>query len=106
VVVAWRLHPQADPLTDWRQQAAEKAAADSSYRQISIRRVSYRGYNAADWEFTNIYQGIRIRVIDRTFIVRPGQLSYAIELYGPASRWRAVYTSMWQPLVTSFQPAS
>ncbi len=106
MVVAWSTHPQADALADWQQQAAEKAAADSSYRQISIRRVSYRGYNAADWQFTDIYQGVRVRAIDRTFIVRPGQLSYAIELYGPASEWRAVYASIWQPLVTSFQPAS
>jgi len=105
LVVAWSTHPQADALTDWRQQAAGKAAADSSYRQISIRRVSYRGYNAADWQFTNIYQGVRIRVIDRTFIVRPGQLAYAIELYGPASQWPAVYPSIWRPLVRSFRPA-
>jgi Protein kinase domain len=106
LVVAWTTHPQADALADWEHQAAAKAAADSSYRQISIRRVSYRGYNAADWQFTNIYQGIRIRVVDRAFIVRPGQLSYAIELYGPASRWLAVYASIWKPLVTSFKPAS
>ncbi len=105
VVVAWSKHSQADALADWQHQAAVKAAADSSYRQISIRRVSYRGYNAADWQFTNIYQGVRIRVIDRTFIVQPGQLSYAIELYGPATKWPAVYTRIWQPLVTSFQPA-
>jgi serine/threonine-protein kinase len=106
LVVAWSTHPQADARADWQHQAAGKAAADSSYRQISIRRVRYRGYNAADWQFTNIYQGVRIRVIDRGFIVRPGRLSYAIELYGPASQWLAEYASIWQPLVASFQPAS
>jgi len=106
LLVAWSTHPQADALADWEKQAAAKKAGDSSYQPISILRVSYRGYNAADWQFTNIYQGVRIRVIDRTFIVRPGQLSYAIELYGPASQWLAVYASIWQPLVTSFQPAS
>jgi hypothetical protein len=106
LVVSWSTHPQADALADWQQQAAGKAAADSSYRQISIRRVSYRGYNAADWQFIDIYQGVLIRAIDRTFIVRPGQLAYAIELYGPARRWLAVYASIWQPLVTSFRSAS
>jgi hypothetical protein len=106
LVVAWSTHPQANALADWRQQAAGKAAADSSYRQISIRRVSFRGYNAADWQFTDIYQGVRIHAIDRTFIVRPGQLAYAIELYGPASQWPAVYPSIWRPLVSSFRPAS
>jgi Protein kinase domain len=106
LVVAWSTHSQTDALADWQQQAAEKAAVDPSYRRISIRRVSYRGYNAADWQFTNIYQGVRVRVIDRTFIVRPGQLSYAVELYGPASQWPAVYARIWQPLMTSFRPAS
>jgi hypothetical protein len=106
LVVAWTAHPQADALADWQRQAAVKAAADSTYRQISIRRVSYRGYNAADWQFTNLYQSTRIRVIDRGFIVQPGQLSYAIEFYGPASKWPAEYASIWQRLVTSFQPAS
>ena len=105
-MVARNTHPQADALADWQQQAAEKAATDHSYRQIFIRRVSYRGYNAADRQFTNIYQGVRIRVIDRGFIVRRGQLSYAIELYGPAGRWPAVYARIWQPLVASFEPAS
>ena len=106
LVVAWSTHPHADALADWRQAAARKAAADSSYRQLSIRRVRYRGYNAADWQFTDIYQGVRIRVIDRTFIVRPGRLAYAVELYGPAGQWRAAYPSIWRHLVTSFRPAS
>jgi hypothetical protein len=106
LVVAWSTHPQANALADWQQQAARKAAADSSYRQISIHRVSYRSYNAADWQFIDIYQGVRIRVIDRTFIVRAGQLAYTIELSGPASHWLAVYASIWRPLVTSFRPAS
>jgi hypothetical protein len=106
LVVAWSTHPQADALADWQQQAAEMRATDPSYRQISILGVSYRSYNAADWQFTDIYQGIRIRAIDRTFIVRPGRLAYAIELSGPASQWPEVYASIWQPLVTSFQPAS
>jgi hypothetical protein len=106
LVVAWNTHPQANALADWQQQAAEKAATDSSYRQISIHQVSYLGYNAADWQFTNTYQGVRIRVMDRGFIVRPGQLAYAIELYGPASQWSAVYAGIWKPLVTSFKPAS
>jgi eukaryotic-like serine/threonine-protein kinase len=104
-VVAWSTHPQADALADWQQQAAGKAAADPSYQQISIRRVRYRGYNAADWQFIDIYQGVRIRAIDRTFIVR-AELSYAIELYGPASQWFAVYASIWRPQVTGFRPAS
>lgn len=106
VKVEWTFQPQPDALADWRQQAASKAASDPTYQQISIRRVSYRGYNAADWQFTNVFGGAVTRVLDRGFIVRPGQLAYAIELYGPADQWGPVYRADWQGLVTSFRPAS
>jgi serine/threonine-protein kinase len=106
VVVAWTDTPQPDALADWQVQAKKEATTDPSYRQISVSPVAYRGYNAADWQFTDVYQGASTRVIDRTFIVRPGQLAYAIELSGPASQWPAVYAIIWQRLMTSFQPAS
>lgn len=67
VVVAWTSQPKPDQLADWRQQAASKAASDPTYQQISIHRVSYRGYNAADSEFTNMYQGELARVLDQGF---------------------------------------
>lgn len=92
-------------MTDWQQQSAAKAAADSSYHLISLRRVSYRGYNAADWEFTEDYPATLDQFADRGFIVRTGALGFAIELYGPPARFQSVYASMWRKLVTSFEPA-
>lgn len=106
VLVAWTTAPKRDALSDWRAQAAAKAAADSTYQQISIRRVHYRGWNAADWEFSNMYQGRLTRVLDRGFVVDPGQLGYAIEFYGPDTmRWRTVHARMWGGLLASFSPA-
>jgi serine/threonine protein kinase len=104
-LVAWTTTPQPDQLTDWRQQAAAKAAADPSYQQIGIERVHYRGYNAADWEFTNLYQGALTHVLDRGFIVRPGRLAYAIELYGPDASWTSVRSGIWNGLLATFTPA-
>jgi hypothetical protein len=106
IVVAWTTHPKPDQLTDWEQQAAGKAQADPTYQQIGIQRVDYRGYNAADWEFRNIYRGELTHVIDRGFIVQPGQLAYAIELYGPNSGFPSVYTNTWSRLVTGFEPTA
>ena len=106
VVIAWTAHPQPDALADWRQQATALAGTDQTYQQISIRRVSYRGYNTADWEFTNMYRGVLTHVLDRGFIVQPGRLGYAIELYGPDAGWGPVHASIWNGLVRSFQPAS
>jgi eukaryotic-like serine/threonine-protein kinase len=106
VVVQWTKHPKPDALADWRQQAAYKAQTDPTYQQIGIRRVSYRSYNAADWEFDNVFQGELTHVLDRGFVIQPGALGYAIELYGPNAQWPQVYASMWNDLVTSFEPAS
>ena len=106
VVVQWTKHPKPDALADWRQQAAYKAQTDPTYQQIGVQRVSYRGYNAADWEFENVFQGVLTHVLDRGFVVQPGALGYAIELYGPDAQWPQAYASMWNKLVTSFQPAS
>jgi hypothetical protein len=106
VVVQWTSNPQPDALTDWQQQAAARAQVDPTYQQIGIWRVNYRGYNAADWEFENLFHGQLTHVLDRGFIVQPGALGYAIELYGPDAQWPQAYASMWNNLMTSFEPAS
>ncbi len=105
VVVAWTAHPKPDALTDWRQQARADAALYPTYHQILIRSVTYRSYNAADWAFTQVHDGTQLRYLDRGFIVDPGKLAYAIELYGPSARWPSVYRTTWRGLVTSFKPA-
>ena len=105
VFVGWTTHPRPDQLADWRQKAANKTEFDPTYQQIGIWRVSYRGYNAADWEFTNMYQGRLTHVLDHGFIVTPGHLAYAIELYGPDASWSSVHASIWEELLQTFTPA-
>jgi serine/threonine protein kinase len=102
VLVGWTTHPKPDALADWRQQAALKTRSDPTYQQIGIQRVTYRGYNTADWEFTNMYHGQLTHVLDRGFIVTPGLLGYAIELYGPDTGWPAVRASIWEGLLQTF----
>ena len=106
VIVAWTHSPKPDAFADWQQQSAAKASADSSYHRISIRHVRYRGYNAADWKFTDDYPASPNQFIDRGFVVHPGTLGFAIELYGPVGQWQSVYASLWQKLLASFRPAS
>ena len=53
-----------------------------------------------------MFQGELTHVLDRGFVVDPGVLGYAIELCGPDAQWPPVYASMWNELVTSFEPAS
>jgi hypothetical protein len=104
ILIAWTDQPKADALADWEQQAAAKAQADPTYQQISIQRVYYRGWNAADWEFINSSAGKPTEVLDRGFVVTPGVLGYAIEIYGPASGFAAARAALWDGLTSTFEP--
>jgi eukaryotic-like serine/threonine-protein kinase len=106
ILIAWTNHPQPDAYTDWQQQAAAKAASDPTYQQISIQRVYYRGWNTADWEFINSYDGEETHVLDRGFVVIPGTLGYAIEIYGPVNGFATARAALWDGLTATFEPAS
>jgi hypothetical protein len=106
ILIAWTSQPKADALTDWEQQAAAKAQTDPTYEQVSLQRVDYRGWNTADWEFINSYDGEPTQVLDRGFVVTPGVLGYAIEIYGPVNGFAAARAALWDGLTTTFRPAS
>jgi hypothetical protein len=106
ILIAWTNQPKADALADWQEQAAAKAQTDPTYQQISIQRVYYRGWNAADWEFINSYDGEPTQVLDRGLVVTPGVLGYAIEIYGPVSGFAAARAALWDGLTATFEPAS
>jgi hypothetical protein len=105
-LVAWTTQPKPDAYADWQQQSAATARQDPGYQLIGITRVSYRGWNAADWEFLASRAGQLDHFLDRGFIVRPGQLAYALELYGPQAQWSSVKASIWAGLTQSFSPAA
>jgi serine/threonine protein kinase len=105
-LVAWTTHPKPDAYGDWQQQSAATAQRDPSYQLIGIQRISYRGWSAADWEFLAMHDGQPYHFLDRGLIVRPGQLAYAIELYGPQAQWPSVKASIWAGLTATFQPAA
>lgn len=52
-------------MADREAQAESFRERHPSYEQIRIEAVEYRGYEAADWEFT--YEGLH--VINRVFVV-------------------------------------
>ncbi|MCW2621930.1 MAG: serine/threonine protein kinase, partial [Frankiales bacterium] len=56
---------QPDAVADRQRQARSFAAAHPTYREVALGPATYRGYEAADWEFT--YEGLH--VLDRVFVV-------------------------------------
>jgi serine/threonine protein kinase len=106
LVISWTSATGTRALPAWRRQAATFVRNDHTYQLIALRRVSYRRYNSAVWEFTNIHDGVLTHVLDLGFVVKPDIKAYAIELYGPQAHWPAVYDSIWARVLASFKPGA
>ncbi len=103
--ISWSKITGPSALGSWQQLDALHAKDDPTYQRIDLHQVTYRGYDAAAWEFTDIHDGVLTHVLDWGFVVNPGVLGYAIELYGPQADWPDVYDSIWNKILASFVPA-
>jgi hypothetical protein len=97
--------PKDDPLTDWQQQEAVVSQRLPGYRLVRpITRVDYRGWNAADWEFTWVSGGVTIHVLNRNILPRPTK-AYALYWSVPDSQWDAS-RGIFDVAARTFQPAT
>ncbi|MET9758443.1 serine/threonine-protein kinase [Streptomyces sp. NPDC006372] len=104
LLIAWTSTPKGDPVADWRNQ--ERYMQRAQYKKIRIEKVSYRGWNTADWEFTYADGGTRYRTIDRGFVVDDRQ-GYALMYTAKAADWSGeLRKETWRTLTKTFEPKS
>ncbi|MFF9114363.1 serine/threonine-protein kinase [Streptomyces massasporeus] len=104
LLVAWTSTPKGDPVADWKNQ--ERYMVRAQYKRIRIEKVDYRGWNAADWEFTYSDGGTKYRTIDRGFVV-DGKYGYALMYTAKAAGWGGdVRKETWRTLTKTFEPKS
>ncbi|MFL5996620.1 MAG: serine/threonine-protein kinase [Streptomyces sp.] len=104
LLIAWTTTPKGDPVADWENQ--EQGMRRSQYTKIRIEKVGYRGWNAADWEFTYVDSGTKYRTIDRGFVVN-GHLGYALMYTAKAANWGTdLRKDTWHTLARAFEPKS
>ncbi|WP_327718875.1 serine/threonine protein kinase [Streptomyces sp. NBC_00490] len=104
LLVAWTSTPKGDPVADWKSQ--ERYMARSQYDRVRIAKVNYRGWLAADWEFTYVEGGTKYRTIDRGFVVND-HLGYALMYTAKAANWGSeLRKDTWQTLAQTFEPKS
>jgi len=104
LLVAWTSTPKGDPVADWRSQ--EQYMVRSQYDRVRIAKVDYRGWLAADWEFTYSEGGTKYRTIDRGFVVND-HLGYALMYTAKAANWGSeLRKDTWQTLAKTFEPKS
>jgi eukaryotic-like serine/threonine-protein kinase len=96
--------PKADPLADWREQAAARQSSYPGYRLIRLAAVSYpQAERAADWQFTYDRDGTEVEVLNRNVLAN-AQHAYALYWSTPVSDWNAYY-HYFQVFAATFQPA-
>ncbi|MFI0570361.1 serine/threonine-protein kinase [Streptomyces tendae] len=104
LLVAWTSTPKGDPVADWKNQ--EQYMVRSNYQKIRIEKVGYRGWNAADWEFTYTDGGTKYRTVDRGFVVNDHQ-GYALMYTAKAADWGDdLRRDTWRTLSKTFVPKS
>ncbi|MDX3641496.1 serine/threonine-protein kinase [Streptomyces sp. MB09-02B] len=102
LLVGWTSTPKSDPVADWKNQ--ERYMTRSQYKRIRIEAVDYRGWNAADWEFTYVESGTKNRSIDRGFVV-DSQQGYALMYTAKAAKWSGeLRKDTWRTFTKTFEP--
>ena len=92
-----------DAVQDREGAAASFAKRHPSYEEIGISAVDYRGYEAADWEFTYTDGGAELHVLNRVFVV-DGR-GHSLYFFTRASDdWDAARAEFEQ-MAAAFQPA-
>jgi hypothetical protein len=95
--------PKPDALKDW--QAREPSAGEiySGYKLISLKRVTYRDYDAADWEYTWRVSSGTLHVINRNIRVN-NHRAYALVWSVPADDWSSLEDDF-KVVTETFEPA-
>lgn len=98
--------PKDDPAADWRRQERSVRNRLPGYQRVDISAVDYRGWPAADWEFTFVPDEATVHVRNRGFVTGPDR-GYALYLSAPDSRWDAPQTQqVFQVAADTFRPAT
>jgi hypothetical protein len=96
--------PKPDALRDWQDQESTAAGRFRGYQRVRLERIDYRGWNAADWEFTWRPSGGTLHVMNRN--IRAGDhQAYALYWQVPAAEWQQ-RLSDFEVVARTFQPAS
>ncbi|RCH68117.1 serine/threonine protein kinase [Streptomyces sp. SDr-06] len=104
LLIGWTDTPKSNPVQDWTNQ--ESSMTRSGYKRVKIAAVDYRGWLAADWEFTfDDDSGARYHSVDRGFVVGPTQ-GYGIMFSAKDADWSKPETQQTlAALFATFKPA-
>jgi serine/threonine protein kinase len=105
--LSWTGTPGDSPEAELRSEESRNAASYAGYHRVALQKVGYRGWTAADWEWT--YKGsggAALRSLDRDFAT-DGHDGFTIDWTAAAADWSGVRNhDLMDVFFSSFQPAS
>ncbi len=91
-------HSASSPVNGFYAAERDFAASHSDYHRVRIAPVTYRGYQAAEWEFTYSKNGVIRHVRYRSFDTGSG--SYGVYVSAPEQRYAATLPAFTKALGT------
>ncbi|MEV6005453.1 protein kinase [Streptomyces sp. NPDC051976] len=105
LLVDWVHTPGKSALGTWQHDSATNGPSMPGYHQIRVEKADYRGYDAADWEYTRTDSGRPVHILNRG-MVTDAHHGYAIMFTTPADAWSsATNTKALATFFTTFKPA-
>jgi eukaryotic-like serine/threonine-protein kinase len=100
--VDWTDDPAADPVADWEANEAGFAERQTDYQRIRLEPATYRGEDAALWEYTYRSGGAALHAVNLNLL--SGDRAYALNLQAPAGDWEEV-GGLFPAIAGGFEPA-
>jgi hypothetical protein len=100
--VDWGDDPGPSPVGAWRTLERSFSASHDDYQQVRLEPATYKGYEAAIWEFTFREGGADLHALDLGFVIGD-EYGFALFFQTAAEDWEASQ-DLFEQLQASFQP--
>jgi eukaryotic-like serine/threonine-protein kinase len=100
--VDWTDDPAADPVADWEANEQGFSQRQDDYERIRLEPATYRGEDAALWEYTYTDGGAALHAVNLNLLA--GERAYALNLQSPAADWEEV-GALFPAIAGGFEPA-
>lgn len=98
----WTDSPGPDPAAAWEDLSDSFGASHENYQEVRIDPVSFKGYDAAEWEFTYSESGADLHAVDLGFVT--GDYGFALNFQTREADWQA-HQDIFEAFKSSFQGA-
>lgn len=97
--VGWTETPGPSPEGAWKRLSGTFGAEHAGYDEIRIDPTTFKGHDAAEWEYTYSEGGAQLHAIDLGFVT--GNLGFALNYQTHEEDWDAS-KRLWRSLQASF----